>query len=74
MPSATADLEQVASTVRRLRAERGWRQQQLADVAGVSVRAVGYIEAGRRSAYDRTYVRLARALGIPLSELLGEEN
>lgn len=73
MPSATVDLDAVATTVRRLRAEKGWRQQQLAEKADLTDRTVRIVELGERRAHDSTYGRLAKALGVPLSELLGEE-
>jgi transcriptional regulator with XRE-family HTH domain len=72
MPTATADPERIAARVRRLRAERGWRQHELAAKANIASRTIQKIEAGRR-AHDSTYGRVAAALGVPLAELLGEE-
>jgi transcriptional regulator with XRE-family HTH domain len=72
MPTATADPNEVAVRVRRLRAERGWRQHELAAKANIANRTIQKIEAGGR-AHDSTYGRVAAALGIPLAQLLGEE-
>lgn len=73
MPSATVDLETVAANVRRMRAEKGWQQEQLAGAADVSVRTVGAVELGERQVRLDTYGKLALALEVPLSQLLGED-
>lgn len=67
------DLERLAARVRRLRVERGWSQRELADRMGAGLRTVEYIEAAAHRAFDATYGRLALALGVPLSEILDEE-
>ena len=72
MAQATTDLEKVATTVRRLRAERGLRQKELAEVADIGVRTLATVELGESLASDATYGRIANALGVPLAELLGE--
>lgn len=73
MPTAIYDPDRVAATVRRLRAEQGMHQTELAKRAGLSRRTVVAIEAGGR-ARDDSYGKVAAALGVPLAELLGEEN
>lgn len=73
MPTATDDLNRIASVIRLKRAERGWRQRELAASADVALRTIQNIESGTRSAEDSTYGRIARALDIPLTQLLGEE-
>lgn len=67
----TPDAQRIAVTVRRLRAERGWTQRQLADRAELHVRTVQYVEAGK-TAYGWTYGRIAQALGVPLDDITGE--
>lgn len=69
MPTATIDPDRIAARVRWLRAEHGWTQAQLADKAGRSLRVITKVEAGM-PCHERTYVLVARALGIPLAELL----
>ena len=53
-----------------LRESRGWTQEQLAEVAGLSARTVQRIEAAGKAAPE-TGMALASALGCPLSELSG---
>lgn len=74
MPTAThSDLGRIADRVRRERARRGWSQRQLAErIDGVSLRTVEYIEAAARRASITTYGRIAIALGVELSDLIGE--
>lgn len=72
MAQAVTDLAQVATTVRRLRAERGLRQYQLAEAADVGVRTLATVELGEALVSETTYGRIANALGVPLAELLGE--
>lgn len=73
MPTATTDLHRIANLIRMRRAERGWTKRQLAEVAELSERTIQIVEGGERRVYDSTYGRLARALDIPLTDLIGEE-
>jgi transcriptional regulator with XRE-family HTH domain len=57
--------------LRRLRADRGWSQTQLARVAGVSPAAISQAESGRRGLSLDTLVPLCESLGVGLDELLG---
>jgi transcriptional regulator with XRE-family HTH domain len=56
------------STVRRLRTERGWSQEQLAIASGLSLRTVQRIEA-EGTASMGTAVSLAATYGVQLMEL-----
>jgi transcriptional regulator with XRE-family HTH domain len=69
MPTAIVDPEKVAARVRWLRAEHGWTQAELAEKSGLKPRTVQKIEAGGNGR-ERTYVLLARALDVPLAQLL----
>lgn len=71
MPTAIYDPGRIGATVRRLRAERGMHQTQLAKKAKLSRRTVVAIEGGARAS-DVTYGKVAAALEIPLAQLLGE--
>jgi predicted ATPase/DNA-binding XRE family transcriptional regulator len=65
----------LSDVVRSYRLRAGLSQEQLAERAGVSVKAIGAIEQGvRRAPYRHTIARLARALNLPDAEaaLLGE--
>ena len=60
----------MAGNVRRIRAERGLSQEDLADRAGVSVRYLGSIERGTTAATVVVLDRLARALRVTPCDLL----
>jgi transcriptional regulator with XRE-family HTH domain len=59
---------QVGEHIKRLRAERGWSQPQLAVEAGVAVSAVSQIENGRRSPNVSTLDKLAEAFGVEVAD------
>jgi transcriptional regulator with XRE-family HTH domain len=59
---------QVGAHIKRLRAERGWSQPQLAVEAGVAVSAVSQIENGRRSPNVSTLDKLAEAFGVEVAD------
>ncbi len=57
--------------LKRLRERKGWTQDQLAQKARVTRPYVTMLEAGARKAPSvATLKRLARALGVPVTELL----
>lgn len=58
--------------VRRLRKERGWSQEVFAVKAGIHRTYVGEIELGKVSVSISKAAEIARALGVPLSELVRE--
>ena len=60
----------VGDRVRELRKARGWLQQELADRAGVSRQTVVNLENGRHVPEVATLAKIARALKVPLPELL----
>ncbi|MFN8525154.1 MAG: helix-turn-helix transcriptional regulator [Chloroflexota bacterium] len=61
--------------VRDRRAELGLTQEQLAERAEVSVRAVGMIESGAGHApTGAVMLRLASALGVPMNALFWSED
>lgn len=60
------------STVRRLRTERGWPQEQLAIASGLSLRTVQRVEAKGIASVD-TAVSLAATYGVQLFELQEEQ-
>lgn len=59
-------------SLRRLRTERGWSQERLAEAAGITLNYVGNLERGEQGPSLHVLVRLARALEIDLSVLLGD--
>jgi transcriptional regulator with XRE-family HTH domain len=60
----------VASNVRRLRAARGWSQEDLAHHCGLHRTYVGAIERGERNLTLATLERLAAAFGVAPTDLL----
>jgi DNA-binding XRE family transcriptional regulator len=65
------DLEALRLKLARLRADRGWTYEQLADRAGVSRRTLIEIEQGRTHGLLKTWHALAHALDTSFDELLG---
>lgn len=74
MPPAPLDFETVkrclAANVARLRARRGWSQQQAADAAGLDLKHLQKVEYGALNASLRTLVRLANAFGVPVGRIV----
>jgi transcriptional regulator with XRE-family HTH domain len=63
----------IGKRIRDLREERGLTQRELARRAGLTPSGVGFIEHGQtRNPSAETVVAIARALGVPVEELLGE--
>ncbi|MBI3444453.1 MAG: helix-turn-helix domain-containing protein [Magnetospirillum sp.] len=62
------DLINTAKTIRSLRQQRVWSQEQLADIAGLSARTVQRLEQGQSPALE-TLKALAAAFEIPVSRL-----
>ena len=58
--------------VRKIRRERAWSQEQLATVAGLSLRTIQRVEADGSGSLE-TNMALASALGVPTIELVSEE-
>lgn len=60
---------QFGKSLRELRKERGWRQLDLAEHAGISENYVSDLELGRKEACLRTLQALAVAFGVTIPEL-----
>lgn len=56
--------------IRSLRGEKGWTLAELADAAGLSVRFLGEVEAGRGNISLTKLAGLAAALSVPIPSLL----
>ncbi len=64
-------LTRFAGTVRRLRSKKKLSQKALAKRVGISVSYVSMLERGQRSPPLETIEKMARALGVTPSSLLG---
>jgi len=60
----------ISRKIKRLRNQRGLTQEELAEIVGVSVNYIGYIEQNKRTPSIKTADKIARALGVKLSNLL----
>jgi len=58
----------VGERIRQLRAERGWRQIDLAEAAGISENYVSDLEIGKKEVCLRTLDTITRSLSLPLSD------
>jgi transcriptional regulator with XRE-family HTH domain len=62
-------VQDLALRIRRLRGQKGWSQERLAEEAGIHRTYLGGIKAARRNPSLRNLIRIARALGVPVREL-----
>jgi transcriptional regulator with XRE-family HTH domain len=62
------------ATIRRLRAERGYSQEALAERAKLNADFLGFIERGDNLPTLATILQLARALEVKPSELMEDFN
>jgi transcriptional regulator with XRE-family HTH domain len=60
----------MVTTLRRLRRQRGLNQQALAVKAGVSLGYLSRLEVGMHDPRLSTLRKLAKALGVPVTELV----
>lgn len=61
--------------IRQTRIDRGISQKELARKSGVSVRNIQYLEKGMNDNPNWITINLlAQALGVPVGELMEEEN
>jgi len=65
-------VEKVVNELARLRKEQGMSHEKLAAKAGISRPAVSFIESHKRTPTILTCVRMAKALGVRLSDILAK--
>ncbi|WP_293760639.1 XRE family transcriptional regulator [uncultured Aquitalea sp.] len=61
-------IQHVSTNIRQARVAKGWSQEKLAELAGVSRRMLVNIEAGENNASIATVDKLAGALGLTFAE------
>ena len=64
----------VGRNVCRLRAVKGWTQEQLADACGFSQQYLSGLERGKRNPTIVTIYELAQALGVSHEELVRSDD
>ena len=71
-PAATADdyFERLGRRIQELRTAKGWKQQELADAAGLDRTYISGLEHGKQNPSLGALFRLTRALEIPLERLV----
>jgi transcriptional regulator with XRE-family HTH domain len=67
------DLRRLGERVRDERRSRGLTQEALAEALDLSVAYVSLIERGGRNPPYTTVIAIARALGVPASQIVAEE-
>ncbi|MBU7440929.1 helix-turn-helix domain-containing protein [Paraburkholderia fungorum] len=67
-PSISAR-QQLASSLRRLRAERGWSQEELAARCALDRSFLAHVERGARNISIDNIEKLAHALGVKIADL-----
>ena len=68
----SADRKRLGKTIRQLRLEKGWTQEELAERAGLHATYVGGVERGERNVGFDNLLNLARALQVHPSVLFAE--
>ena len=63
----------IAVKLRVLREQRGLTHKEAAELVNVSHWTLMYLESGKPAPYMPTVTKIARAYGVPLEELVGEE-
>lgn len=69
----TKSIEQISESVKSHRTENGWSQLELATRAGLDRKTVNRIENARFSPTVDTLVAVSNALGVTVTDLLGEK-
>jgi len=67
-----APVAKMAKRLQQLRAAKGWSQRDLAERAGISREYLARLETARQDPTLRTLEKLAKALHVKVSTLLGE--
>ncbi len=61
--------EEIGKKIKELRSKMGYTQQDLADLAGTTVAAIGNYEAGVRVPRDSIKIQIAKALNTTVEKI-----
>lgn len=61
----------IGSLVRKLRKDRGYSQEEFADICGLNRTYIGFVERGERSIMVSSASRIASGLDMTLGQLFG---
>lgn len=61
---------QLGEEIKKLREERGWTQEDLAEKAGLNPTHLGFIEQGRKEPRLKTLQKIASALNVQVRDLI----
>ncbi len=64
------DWNDIGRNIRRKRLERNWRQDDLAELAGLSGSYIGMVERGEKMPKLETFIKIANVLEVSADELL----
>ena len=62
---------QIASKIRKLRKEKSWTVEELAEKAGLSKSSLNYIERGISDPKLSSLFNISKALGLSIPDLFG---
>ena len=61
----------VGLNIRKYRGKKGWTQEQLAFEAGLHRAYIGHVERGEKNIGLQNLEKIAKALGVKMSKLIG---
>lgn len=64
----------VGKQISQIRESKGWTKKQLSSYADISTTYIGELEIGKKNPTIVVLEKIAKALGVSISELLQEES
>lgn len=64
------EIKQIGKNIARIRNRKGMTQLDVAAASGMEVNSLGRIENGRTNPTVKTLVKIAKALGVKLTDLV----
>ena len=64
--------KQIGVTIRAIRLQRGWTQDEFGDLSGLNRAHVGEIERGESNVTIQTLKTIADTLGVKIHDLIGK--